>query len=156
MEIVLNLGAVGDRKAERMEQCLDPLHGTRDRMQTSDGKAASRERHVERVGGKLSREPGIGELVAPALERRLEPAFRLVDARAGRGSRSSRKPAKRPQELGQLPGLAEIFRLAVFQRDRVFTAGEFGKCRSDDRFDLLHRQKKKGRRLSPPLSVYCP
>ena len=52
MEVVLDLGAVGDFKSERAEQDFDALEHARDRMQRADTDAAPGQRHVERIRGE--------------------------------------------------------------------------------------------------------
>src|SRR6185436_8077943 len=78
VEVVLDLGAVGDGEAQRMEQRLDALHCSRDRMQRSDAAAASRERYIERLGRELSLEAVVGERIAALGKRLLDECLDVI------------------------------------------------------------------------------
>src|SRR4030095_12807569 len=86
VEVVLDLGAVGDREAERAEQRLDTFERPRDRMQVAAPGAAAGQRPVEGFGRERSFELRGGERIASRDERRLELLLRLVDRGACGGT----------------------------------------------------------------------
>ena len=74
VEVVLDLGTVGDGEAERAEQRLDAFQRARERMQAAAAATAAGQRDVERFGGELRRELRVRERVRGARRARLRAA----------------------------------------------------------------------------------
>ena len=141
MEIVLDLGPSAHGEAQRVKQRFDAPMVCGDQVNAADASAASGERDVERLRGKLSFKLRFGELVAAAAKRRLELGLGLVDARSGGRPRRGGELSQRLERLGQLTGLAEILRLGVFERCRIGAGRELGEGRRDDVLDLVHGRR---------------
>ena len=107
-------------------------------MQSAAARAAPRQRHIERFGGELSSELGVGESVAAPSQSVLELLFRHVDGSPRGRARRRRQFAERFQEIGERAGLAEVLRLRVFELGRVTCCHEIGLRGGDDFFDFVH------------------
>ncbi len=86
VEVVLDLGALGNGEAERVEERLDAVDRTGDRVKPAHAGAAPRQRDVERFRGELSFKLRLGKLVAATAKCRLELGLGLIDARPGGGA----------------------------------------------------------------------
>jgi len=151
VEIVLDLGSVGDGEAERAEQRLTALQRARQRMQAADAAAAAGQRYVERFCRKLRGELRVRERRAARGQRLFERRFGRIDARAGGGALGRRELAESLQLLGERPGLAEIFRLRVLERGRIGACRELGECAFYDSGEVIQAcSNKKGRRFRLP------
>ena len=146
VEVVLDLGTVGDFEAERAEQRLDPLDRARDRMQAAGAAAAAGQRDVDRVAGKLPGELRVGECVATLGERFLDERLDMVDARAGRRALGSAQFCERFHVLGNLARLAEVFRLRVLERRGIARRFEGRGRFRDDAIEFGHGCESGGRK----------
>jgi hypothetical protein len=120
----LDLGAVGDIEADRAENFLDALPGAADRVQPAAAAAAARQRDVERLSGEPGFEFPQFQLFSAGIESRLDLLLGSVDPLPEGFLFFRRKGTQLPQQRGQLPGLAEVFRLGVFERCGIGGAGE--------------------------------
>ena len=66
VEIVFDLRACRNIKADRVKQCLDAFQGARDRMQSAHARAAPGQRHIQR----FRRQFGLQRLLAAMASRR--------------------------------------------------------------------------------------
>ena len=150
MEVVLDLRAVGDGEAERMEQRLDALLHERERMERTHCASTPRQRDVERVGGELQGKLGVREGGSLRGERILELLLRGVDGRASGLALVRRKIAQPVQQLLYRTGLPKVARLRILERGRVGARREFGAGLGDESGQVGHRRsfrcdpKKKG------------
>ena len=90
VEVVLDLRALGNNEAERVEQRLDAVDRAGDRVKPARPGAAPRQRDVERFRGKLILELRLGKLVAATVKCRFEFGLGLIDARPGGGPLNGR------------------------------------------------------------------
>jgi hypothetical protein len=77
--VALDLGAVGDVEAHAGEDQLDALERQADRVQAAGLAHAPGQRDVQRLGLQLLREFGVGQLLAPLGQRRLDRLLGHVD-----------------------------------------------------------------------------
>ena len=115
----LDLGTVGHIEADRAEDLLDALPGADHRMDTARRASPAGQRDIECFFGQARLQLRAGQLRAARVERRLELRLRGIDERAGGLAFLDRERTQALEERGQLPRLAEIARLGVFERGRV-------------------------------------
>jgi hypothetical protein len=153
VEIVLDLRAVGHREAQRMEQRLDPLPRARDRVQGAHGLTAAGQRDVERVGRELAREPTLGQLLAPALQRGFQLRLRLVDPRAGGRTLAGGQPAEVFRSSVSRPPLPRYLALTFSSATASSQPANSDPAAATMDSSSCIARKKKGRRSRPPSLV---
>lgn len=127
VEVVLDLGAVGDIETDRTEERFDALDRARHRMQAARRQAPARQRDVERLRLELRLQRGMTKRLAPRIERRLDPLLGAVYGGTRRLACLRIELAQPLQQLGNRAALAEKARLGLLQRRGVFDAGKFGR-----------------------------
>ena len=94
---------------------FDAIERARNRVQSAATIAASRQRHIQRFGGKPGRHLRLAQRIAALLQRGLYALFDLIDARAGLGAFIRGQLAQAFEQSRQAAITAKIFSLGLFQ-----------------------------------------
>ncbi len=76
--VVLNLGPLGDHEAQSQENLDHLFHSRKQRMLVADGRHASRQRHIQRLGLQFLLLSLLGQCTLAALHQPLQSADGLV------------------------------------------------------------------------------
>jgi hypothetical protein len=150
LEVRLDLGAIGDGKADRAEQGFDPFEGSRHRMQATGRLAAAGQRDIERLLGQPGVERQLPNRFAPSVERRFDGVLGAIDRCPGSLSLVGRKFSEAFQQFGNAAALAEIGGLDLLKRVRVISGGKGARRCFNNWIEVVHVSPKK-RRLAPPF-----
>ena len=99
-------------------------------MNAAAAAAPRRQRDVERLLREARAQLGIRELPAACLQGGFDLLLRRIECRPG-GPALVRRALRRP-EIIQLPGLAQIARLAVLERGGIARRRKLAECALDD------------------------
>jgi hypothetical protein len=147
--IGLDLGAVGDFEAERVEQRLHALERAADWMDAAETAPAAGQRYIERFFGEARFQAFSLDRFTPCFQRRLESFLGGVDAAARRRALCRGKLAKALGKLRQRTGATEIARLDLLELVGVGDAGERLQRFVDYGVDVFHKRKR--RPCEPPF-----
>ena len=89
-------------------------------MHAPFGAEAPGQRHVDRFAGELRLKRSLRELFAARIERGFDGLLGLIDFLTARTAFFRRKGTELLHQHGHSTGLADVFRLGVFQGGRLF------------------------------------
>ena len=124
IKIALDLGALCNLEPHRVEQILDALKRTRDRMQTTGTSTAAGQRHIERLTGQLRFEffPLYGGTTLR--ERSLQALLGGIKEHSHGGTLGSRHAAEAFLQICERTRLTQITGLHLLEFGRIVDAAE--------------------------------
>ena len=138
VEIRLDLRPFGHIEADGAEQLFDALQRADHWMQSTDTGPATRQRHIQRLGGQLGFECRLLQRIATSAQQRLDGRLGFVDLRPSRFAGIGIEFAKPLQQFGDRTALAEITCLDGFKGGTVRSFGKRSTCVHDELIELIH------------------
>ena len=136
--VSLDLGTVGNVEANGSEDGLDALPATHHRLNAARASTTPGQRDIDRLGIQPGLHLRIGQRMTAGIECGLDLFLGRVDHGALRAARVGVKLTQALHLFGHLSGLAQVFRLRVFQRGGILRSQEVGLGGGDELFERAH------------------